>query len=98
MSTTLVLAIFIRAGQVGRTSQSFVVIFILHHQVIICLVIWLGAFLFFLLQEIVHMQMRASGLDKKDFLGKSDPFLVFYRANPDGRLDFVLRPELIMFK
>ena len=32
------------------------------------------------------MQFRASGLDKKDFLGKSDPFLIFYRANQDGRL------------
>ena len=25
-------------------------------------------------------------LDKKDFFGKSDPFLVFYRCNEDNRL------------
>lgn len=32
--------------------------------------------------------MRATGLDKKDFFGKSDPFLKFYRANGDGRYLF----------
>lgn len=31
------------------------------------------------------MQFRAHKLDKKDFFGKSDPFLTFYRANEDGR-------------
>lgn len=30
------------------------------------------------------MQMCANKLDKKDFFGKSDPFLVFYRSNEDG--------------
>ena len=31
------------------------------------------------------MQMRATGLDKKDLFGKSDPFLIFYKANDDRR-------------
>ena len=39
---------------------------------------------FFALQDIVTMQLCANKLDKKDFFGKSDPFLVFYRSNEDG--------------
>lgn len=35
-------------------------------------------------QDIATMQMCANKLDKKDFFGKSDPFLVFYRSNEDG--------------
>lgn len=35
-------------------------------------------------QDIVTMQLCANKLDKKDFFGKSDPFLVFYRSNEDG--------------
>lgn len=35
------------------------------------------------------MQFRAHKLDKKDFFGKSDPFLAFYRANEDGRYAFL---------
>lgn len=30
------------------------------------------------------MQFCGNKLDKKDFFGKSDPFLVFYRSNEDG--------------
>jgi len=30
------------------------------------------------------MVFRGSKLDKKDFFGKSDPFLSFYKANEDG--------------
>ena len=30
------------------------------------------------------MQLRGEDLDKKDFFGKSDPFLVFYKVNEDG--------------
>lgn len=37
-----------------------------------------------LLQDIATMQLCANKLDKKDFFGKSDPFLVFYRSNEDG--------------
>ncbi|XP_053401940.1 copine-8-like isoform X2 [Mercenaria mercenaria] len=46
-------------------------------------------------KETVYMQMRASGLDKKDFLGKSDPFLLFYRANGDGSYTVVHKTEVI---
>ena len=38
-----------------------------------------------ILQEQVIMQFCAHKLDKKDFFGKSDPFLTFYRANEDNR-------------
>lgn len=37
-----------------------------------------------LCQDIATMQLCANKLDKKDFFGKSDPFLVFYRSNEDG--------------
>ncbi len=37
-------------------------------------------------QDVATMQWKATKLDKKDFFGKSDPYLVFYRANEDGRL------------
>ena len=30
------------------------------------------------------MMLRGDGLDKKDFFGKSDPFLVFHKVNEDG--------------
>ncbi|XP_060559061.1 copine-8-like isoform X2 [Ruditapes philippinarum] len=46
-------------------------------------------------KETVYMQLRASGLDKKDFLGKSDPFLIFYRANGDGIYTVVHKTEVI---
>uniref|UniRef100_A0A8C5RZ83 Copine 8 n=1 Tax=Laticauda laticaudata TaxID=8630 RepID=A0A8C5RZ83_LATLA len=36
-------------------------------------------------REAVLMQFCANKLDKKDFFGKSDPFLVFFRSNEDGR-------------
>lgn len=35
------------------------------------------------------MQFCANKLDKKDFFGKSDPFLVFYRSNEDGTWVFL---------
>uniref|UniRef100_A0A8C1ATH0 Copine family member IX n=3 Tax=Cyprinus carpio TaxID=7962 RepID=A0A8C1ATH0_CYPCA len=35
-------------------------------------------------RDIATMQLCANKLDKKDFFGKSDPFLVFYRSNEDG--------------
>ena len=39
-------------------------------------------------KEQAVMQFRAHKLDKKDFFGKSDPFLTFSRSNEDGRYDF----------
>jgi len=44
----------------------------------------LVANVFFVDQESVLMQFCGNKLDKKDFFGKSDPFLVFYRSNGDG--------------
>lgn len=48
---------------------------------------WTSFFFFWLLpsvQESVMLQFCGNKLDKKDFFGKSDPFLVFYRSNEDG--------------
>ena len=39
------------------------------------------------------LQFKGKKLDKKDFFGKSDPFLVFYRCNEDNR--FVLNHRFI---
>lgn len=39
---------------------------------------------FICLQDCATMQFCANKLDKKDFFGKSDPFMVFYRSNEDG--------------
>uniref|UniRef100_A0A672UM97 C2 domain-containing protein n=1 Tax=Strigops habroptila TaxID=2489341 RepID=A0A672UM97_STRHB len=35
-------------------------------------------------RDVATLQFCANKLDKKDFFGKSDPFLVFYRSNEDG--------------
>uniref|UniRef100_A0A8D2C5M9 Copine 8 n=1 Tax=Sus scrofa TaxID=9823 RepID=A0A8D2C5M9_PIG len=43
-------------------------------------------------RDAVLMQFCANKLDKKDFFGKSDPFLVFYRSNEDGRYE-VINPK-----
>lgn len=40
--------------------------------------------IFFFRQDSATMQFCANKLDKKDFFGKSDPFMVFYRSNEDG--------------
>ena len=32
-------------------------------------------------KEVVTIQFRGTGLDKKDFFGKSDPFLIIKKAN-----------------
>ena len=36
------------------------------------------------LQEEITLQFCGKKLDRKDFFGKSDPFLLFYRTNEDG--------------
>ncbi|XP_013417379.1 copine-8 isoform X2 [Lingula anatina] len=46
-------------------------------------------------KEIATMQFRAHKLDKKDFFGKSDPFLVFYRCNEDSSYSVVHKTEVI---
>jgi Ca2+-dependent lipid-binding protein len=41
--------------------------------------------------QLLELQFSAKGLDKKDFLGKSDPYLDFARQNPDGTYSAVHR-------
>ncbi|XP_035767674.1 copine-9-like [Neolamprologus brichardi] len=48
-----------------------------------------------LVKDIATMQFCANKLDKKDFFGKSDPFLVFYRSNEDGTFTICHKTEVI---
>lgn len=40
----------------------------------------------FCMKDVLTLELKGHKLDKKDFFGKSDPFLVFYRSNEDSRL------------
>uniref|UniRef100_S4RAC4 C2 domain-containing protein n=1 Tax=Petromyzon marinus TaxID=7757 RepID=S4RAC4_PETMA len=44
---------------------------------------------------IATMQFCGNKLDKKDFFGKSDPFLVFYRSNEDGSFTISHKTEVV---
>ncbi|XP_061085183.1 copine-8-like isoform X2 [Conger conger] len=46
-------------------------------------------------RELVLMQFCGNKLDKKDFFGKSDPFLVFYRSNEDGTFTICHKTEVV---
>ncbi|XP_072565161.1 copine-8 isoform X1 [Paramormyrops kingsleyae] len=46
-------------------------------------------------RESVMMQLCGNKLDKKDFFGKSDPFLVFYRSNEDGTFTICHKTEVV---
>ncbi|CAG2245303.1 Nicotinic receptor-associated protein 1,Protein BONZAI 1,Protein BONZAI 2,Copine-5,Copine-8,Copine-1,Copine-2,Copine-A,Copine-4,Copine-9,Copine-7,Copine-6,Protein BONZAI 3,Copine-3 [Mytilus edulis] len=46
-------------------------------------------------KEIITLQFKANKLDKKDFFGKSDPYLEFQRSNEDGSFTVVHRTEVI---
>uniref|UniRef100_A0A4W5RJJ0 C2 domain-containing protein n=1 Tax=Hucho hucho TaxID=62062 RepID=A0A4W5RJJ0_9TELE len=46
-------------------------------------------------RESVMMQFCGNKLDKKDFFGKSDPFLVFYRCNEDGTFTTCHKTEVV---
>ncbi|KAH9504770.1 Copine-8 [Bulinus truncatus] len=46
-------------------------------------------------KEQVTLQFRGEKLDKKDFFGKSDPFLTFSRVHEDGSFTVVHRTEVI---
>uniref|UniRef100_A0A8C7N3I6 Copine 5 n=1 Tax=Oncorhynchus kisutch TaxID=8019 RepID=A0A8C7N3I6_ONCKI len=48
-----------------------------------------------LLAEVATMQFCAHKLDKKDFFGKSDPFMVFYRSNEDGTCTICHKTEVV---
>ncbi|XP_072267063.1 copine-3 [Pyxicephalus adspersus] len=43
----------------------------------------------------VQFEMEARKLDNKDFFGKSDPYLEFYRQGDDGRWQMVHRTEVV---
>uniref|UniRef100_A0A8C5EJ96 Copine-8-like n=1 Tax=Gouania willdenowi TaxID=441366 RepID=A0A8C5EJ96_GOUWI len=43
----------------------------------------------------VMLQFCGNKLDKKDFFGKSDPFLVFYRSNEDGSYTICHKTEVV---
>jgi len=45
--------------------------------------------------DAVDFQMRANKLDKKDFFGKSDPYVNIYRANEGNTWTLVKRTEVI---
>ncbi|KAH3880662.1 copine-8-like isoform X2 [Dreissena polymorpha] len=46
-------------------------------------------------KETMHMQFQGIKLDKKDFFGKSDPYLEFFRVNEDNSYTVVHRTEII---
>uniref|UniRef100_A0A4W3HSB4 Copine-8 n=1 Tax=Callorhinchus milii TaxID=7868 RepID=A0A4W3HSB4_CALMI len=46
-------------------------------------------------RDVVVMQFCANKLDKKDFFGKSDPFLVFFRSNEDGTFTICHKTEVV---
>uniref|UniRef100_A0A8D2P863 Copine 8 n=1 Tax=Zosterops lateralis melanops TaxID=1220523 RepID=A0A8D2P863_ZOSLA len=52
-------------------------------------------FLYYPFQDSVLMQFCANKLDKKDFFGKSDPFLVFHRSNEDGSFTICHKTEVV---
>ena len=46
-------------------------------------------------KEVVTMDFNGTDLDKKDFLGKSDPFLIFYRCNDSSQYLAAHKTEVI---
>ncbi|XP_061167969.1 copine-8-like isoform X2 [Saccostrea echinata] len=46
-------------------------------------------------KELLTLHFSGTKLDKKDFLGKSDPFLILYKANEDRSFTAVHKTEVI---
>nr|CAH8824082.1 unnamed protein product [Trichobilharzia regenti] len=46
-------------------------------------------------KENIFIKMVGSNLDKKDFFGKSDPYVIIYRRNERGKLQKCYRSEVI---
>ena len=46
-------------------------------------------------KKYLTIQFAGSHLDKKDFFGKSDPYLEFHRANTDGSFSLVHKTEVV---
>jgi len=47
------------------------------------------------INDLVKFQVKGIKLDKKDFFGKSDPYLQIYRVEPNGSLYLVYKTEVI---
>ncbi|XP_075033601.1 copine-1 isoform X1 [Mixophyes fleayi] len=45
--------------------------------------------------RVVNLEVEARNLDKKDFLGKSDPFLELFRQGDDGSWQLAYRSEVV---
>lgn len=45
--------------------------------------------------RVVNFEVQARKLDKKDFWGKSDPYLEFCKQSPDGKWQMVHRTEVV---
>lgn len=45
--------------------------------------------------SLVNVQVRGIKLAKKDWFGKSDPYLQFCRSRPDGAFDIVYQTEIV---
>lgn len=45
-------------------------------------------------KKVLELTWNGVGLDKKDLLGKSDPYLELARENPDGTFSKVHRTEV----
>ncbi|TGZ57373.1 hypothetical protein CRM22_009940 [Opisthorchis felineus] len=46
-------------------------------------------------KENIYLKMQGFNLDKKDFFGKSDPYVTIYRRNERGKLQKAYRSEVI---
>ncbi|CAH8491008.1 unnamed protein product [Schistosoma rodhaini] len=46
-------------------------------------------------KENIFIKMNGANLDKKDFFGKSDPYVIIYRRNERGKLQKCYRSEVI---
>ncbi|KAF1507443.1 Copine-1, partial [Eudyptula minor novaehollandiae] len=46
--------------------------------------------------RVVYLEIEARNLDKKDFLGKSDPFLEFYKQSDAGTWQLAYRSEVVI--
>ncbi|KAM8975399.1 copine-5 isoform 1-T1 [Pelodytes ibericus] len=46
-------------------------------------------------RDVATVQLCGNKLDKKDFFGKSDPFMVFYRSNEDGTFTICHKTEVV---
>ncbi|NWI09617.1 CPNE1 protein, partial [Crypturellus soui] len=46
--------------------------------------------------RVVYLEIEARNLDKKDFLGKSDPFFEFYKQTDAGTWQLVYRSEVVI--